>query len=211
MLIIGLTGSIAMGKTVAAGYFRRLGVPVHDADAAVHRLLAPGGGGVAAVGAAFPGVVIDGAVDRKALGKQVFGNAAALKRLERILHPLVRRSETAFLGRACRERRRVVILDVPLLFETGGEARCDVVCVVSAPPELQRRRALARPGMTEDRLAAVLARQMPDREKRRRADFVIRSGRGRAQALQDVRRILKVLQPWAGTHWPPRRIRRSAR
>ncbi len=209
MLIVGLTGSIAMGKTVAAENFRRLGVPVHDSDAAVHKLLGPGGRAVGTVGAAFPGVVKGGAVDRKALGARVFGDDAQLRKLEAILHPMVRASERAFLARASRARERIVVLDVPLLYETGGETRCDAVCVVSAPAPTQRRRALARPGMTPEKLDAVLARQMPDAEKRKRADFVINSGLGRARGLQDVRRILKVIAPWAGTHWPPRRIRKS--
>lgn len=188
--VIGLTGSIGMGKSVAAGMLRCAGVPVFDADAEVHRLMAKGGRAVEAVEAAFPGVVADGAVDRPALGAKVFGDSAALKRLERILHPMVGRAERAFLARAARERRRIVARDVPLLFETGGDKRCDLTLVVSAPAHIQRWRVLARPGMTEARLAQVLAKQMPDAEKRRRADVVIPSGLGRRLTRRRIRQAL---------------------
>jgi dephospho-CoA kinase len=191
MIILGLTGSLGMGKSTAAGMFRRLGVPVHDSDAAVHRLLGRRGAAVAAVAAAFPGVTrADGAVDRPALGARVFGDGAALKRLERILHPLVRRSQQRFLAAARARRAPLVVLDVPLLFETGGERRCDAVAVVSAPAFLQRRRVLARPGMSEERFRSVLAKQMPDWEKRRRADFVLPSGLGRAVTFRRIKRLV---------------------
>jgi len=191
MKILGLTGGIGMGKSTAANTFRRLGVPVFDADAAVHRLQGRGGRAVAPIGAAFPGTVQDGMVDREALRRVVLGNPAALNRLEAIVHPLVRAEERRFLGRARRAGRRLVVLDIPLLFETGGEARCDAVVVVSAPPAVQRARVLGRRGMTPERLAAILTRQTPDAEKRRRADFVIRTGLSRAHARRAIRRLLE--------------------
>jgi len=203
MFILGLTGSIGMGKTVAAGDFRRLGLPVHDSDAAVHALMGPGGAAVEAVAAAFPGVVQDGAVDRAALGKRVFGDDAALRRLEAILHPMVRAREHAFLGRHARLRTPAVVLDIPLLFETGGEARCDAVCVVSAPYREQRRRVLSRPGMTEERFQGILKHQISDYLKRRAADFVIFTGLGRSHSLPIIRRIATIARTTAGTHWPP--------
>ncbi len=203
MRVLGLTGSIGMGKTTAAAMLRAEGVPVHDADAAVHRLLGPGGGAVAAVAAAFPGVLrADGSIDRPALGRQVFGRPEALARLEAILHPMTRRAACAFLRAARLSRRPVVVLDVPLLFETGGEALCDAVLVVTAPPFVQRRRVLARPGMTEARLRAILARQMPDREKRRRADYVVQTARGLRATRFALRAVLSELHTR-----PPRRRR----
>jgi dephospho-CoA kinase len=171
MLVLGLTGSIAMGKSTTAAMFRALGVPVHDADAAVHALY--GAAAVAPVEAAFPGVVVGGRVDRQRLASIVVGDAAALARLEAIVHPLVRAAEREFLARADAAGARRVVLDVPLLFETGGAARVDAVVLVTAPAAVQRERALRRPGMTEERLAVILARQMSDAEKRRRAHFVI--------------------------------------
>ncbi len=192
LAVLGLTGSIGMGKTTAAAALRRDGIPVHDADAAVHRLIGKGGVAVAAVEAAFPGVVRDGAVDRHALGRRVFGDPAALARLEAILHPLVQREARRFLARARRDRRRLAVLDIPLLFETGGEARCDAVMVVSAPRRIQRARVLKRPGMTPERLAGIEARQMPDAEKRRRADAVIPTGLDRRTALNALRRAVRL-------------------
>ncbi|RAU23707.1 dephospho-CoA kinase [Paramagnetospirillum kuznetsovii] len=191
MKILGLTGSIGMGKTTAAAMLRRLGLPVHDADATVHALFAPGGAAVAAVDAAFPGVVKGGAVDRSALGAQVFGDDAALRRLEAIVHPLVRRAERDFLARQRRRHAPLVVLDIPLLFETGGQTRCHKVAVVSAPAFLQAQRVLARPGMTEARLKSILAKQMPDREKRKRADFVVQTGLGRAFAVRKLKTIIR--------------------
>ena len=188
---LGLTGSIAMGKSEAARMFARLGAPVFDADAEVHRALAPGRPGAAAVAAAFPEAARGGAIDRRALGRRVFGDAAALRRLESILHPLVGAARERFLRRARARRAPVVVFDVPLLFETGGERRCDRVAVASAPPRVQRRRALRRPGMTPEKFAAILARQTPDREKRRRADFIVPSGLGRRPALLAARRALR--------------------
>lgn len=191
MKIWGLTGGIGMGKSTAAATFRRLGVPVFDADAAVHRLQGRGGRAVRLIGEAFPGTVRDGAVDREALRRVVLADRAALRRLEGIVHPLVRAEERRFLARARRAGRRLVVLDIPLLFETGGEARCDAVVVVSAPPAVQRARVLARGGMTPERLDAILARQTPDAEKRRRADHVIRTGLSRGHARRAIRRLLE--------------------
>jgi dephospho-CoA kinase len=164
--ILGLTGGIAMGKSTAARQLRRLGLPLHDADAAIHRLYGPRGAALAAVARRFPEAIVDGRVDRQKLGQLVFGKPEALKALERILHPLVRRETLAFLQRQARRRRPLAVLDIPLLFETGGEAFCDYVVTVSAPAFLQRQRALARRGMTPAKLAAILARQTPDSEKR---------------------------------------------
>lgn len=193
MRILCLTGSIGMGKSTAAAQLRRLGLPVHDADAAVHRLLAKDGAAVPAVAAAFPGVVDDGAVDRKALGARVFGDETALRRLEAILHPLVHAEEKRFLAAAARRGARIAILDIPLLFETGGEGRCDAVVVVTAPAFLQAQRVLRRPGMTGERLAAILARQMPDAAKRRRADFVVPTGLGRRESLRRLGAVVRLM------------------
>ncbi|GGG31933.1 dephospho-CoA kinase [Caldovatus sediminis] len=194
MKVLGLTGGIGMGKSTAAAVFRRLGVPVFDADATVHRLQARGGRAVRPIGEAFPGTVRDGRVDREALRKAVLGDPAALRRLERIVHPLVREEERRFLARARRRGAPLVVLDIPLLFETGGERRVDQVVVVSAPPAVQRARVLARGGMTEERLAAILARQMPDALKRRRADHVIRTGLSRHHAQRAIRRLVRRLR-----------------
>lgn len=202
MVILGLTGSIGMGKSVAAGMFRRLGVPVHDADAAVHRLLGRRGGAVAAVAAAFPGVLREGAIDRAELGRRVFGDPAALGRLEGVLHPAVRRDQAAFLKRQARRGCKLAVLDVPLLFETGADIDCDAVAVVSAPPFVQAARVLARPGMTRQRLAAIRAQQMADAEKRRRADYVIPSGLGRRAALRAVTRIVARARTLKPRRWP---------
>lgn len=194
MRVIGLTGSIGMGKSTTAAMLRRLGLPVHDADAVVHCLTAPGGLALAAIAARFPGVVdAEGRLDRAALGARVFGDRAALKDLEAILHPLVRAAERAFLQRARRMRRRAVVLDIPLLYETGGESRCDAVWVASAGPTIQAQRVLRRPGMTRDRLKAIRARQTADAVKRRRADAVIPTGLGRRSAWNAVVRSLHQL------------------
>jgi dephospho-CoA kinase len=195
MIVLGLTGSVGMGKSTAAAMFRRLRIPVHDSDAVVHRLLARRGAAVNAVAAAFPGVFgADGAVDRAALGRRVFDDRPALRRLERILHPLVRRSQQRFLRQARARRLPLVVLDIPLLFETGGARRCDQVVVVSAPYWLQRRRVLARPGMSEDRFRAILAQQLPDHAKRRCADHVVPSGLGRAVTFRRLKRLVRVLR-----------------
>jgi dephospho-CoA kinase len=209
MVILGLTGSIAMGKSKAAQAFRRLGVPVHDADRAVHDLLAKDEGAVAAVAKAFPGLRGSGGVDRQALARHVFDDAPALARLEAILHPLVRLGQVRFLRQAARAGRRLVVLDVPLLFETGGDRLCDAVVVVSAPAFVQAERVLRRPGMTHRRLGAILARQLSDAEKRRRADFVVNTGLGRSHSLRQIRAIVKVTRQWRGDHWPPVAPRRK--
>src|SRR5262245_61098827 len=187
MFVIGLTGSIAMGKSTTARLFAEEGVPVHDADAAVHRLYE--GEAVAPIEAAFPGVTKAGKVDRAALGQRVAGDQPALRRLEQIVHPLVRATETHFLDQAEAAGAPIVVLDIPLLFETQGDQRVDAVVVASAPAEMQRARLIER-GVEMERLEALLARQMPDAEKRRRADFVVDSSQGIEHARSQVRQIL---------------------
>jgi dephospho-CoA kinase len=199
MIVLGLTGSIGMGKSTAAAMLRRLGVPVHDADATVHRLLGPGGGAVAPVARAFPGGAIEDArtgrtrIDRAALGRLVFADSAALHRLEAILHPLVRADERRFRRRMQARHVPLIVLDIPLLFESGGDRRCDATLVVTAPARIQRARVMARQGMTEERFAAILAKQMPDAEKRRRADFVVQTGLGRNATLRRLAAIVRLL------------------
>jgi len=191
MVVLGLTGSVGMGKSTAARMLRRLRIPVHDSDAEVHRLLGPDGRAVAEVARAFPSTAKGDRIDRPALGRLVFNDPAALKRLERTLHPQVRAAQARFLA-ACRRRRvPVAVLDIPLLFETAGENRCDSVIVVSALLWLQRARVLQRPGMTEARLAAILGQQMPDAEKRRRARWVVPTGLGQALTLRRLKAILR--------------------
>ena len=195
MRIVGLTGSIGMGKSTTASMFAARGVAVHDADAAVHALY--GGAAMAPIEAAFPGAVSGGRVDRAQLAERVVGDAEALARLEAIVHPLVRESQEAFLHDKRAAGARLVVVDVPLLFEAGGLDRVDVVVVVSADRETQRARVLARPGMTDEKFQALLARQVPDEEKRRRAHFLVDSGRGFDAAERDVGAILRAL---AATH-----------
>ena len=202
MYILGLTGSIGMGKTTAAAAFRTLGVPVFEADKSVHRLMDAGGAAVAAIEARFPGAVVDGAVDRARLAGWVFDDRSALDRLERILHPLVRVVQYQFLRSAARRQAPLSVLDVPLLYETGGDNNCDSVAVVSAPPYLQAVRVLGRPGMSAERFQAILARQLPDREKRRRAEFVIQTGMNRRHAWREIKRIVQVTAARRGRHWP---------
>jgi dephospho-CoA kinase len=192
MMLIGLTGSIGMGKSTVAAMFRQAGVPVFDADAAVHRLQGPGGRLLHAIEAAFPGTTGPDGVDRAALGQAVFGDRAALRRLERIVHPAVYAMRREFLRR--HRARAIIVDDVPLLFEKGGHRRMDGVVVVSAPAWMQRQRVLARPGMTEARLAHIRKLQVPDREKRRRADFVIDTGTTRAETRAQVMRLLACLR-----------------
>lgn len=194
MKIWGLTGGIGMGKSTATGVIRRRNIPVFDADATVHALQAHGGRAVAPIGLAFPGSIRDGAVDREALRRAVFGDPAALRRLERIVHPLVRAEERRFLAAARRRGRPLVVLDIPLLFETRGERRCDAVVVVTAPAPEQRKRVLARPGMTPERLNAILKRQTPDPLRRARADHLVRSGLSRHNTR---RQILALLERYA--------------
>ena len=189
MVILGLTGSIGMGKSTTAGFFAEAGAPVHDADAAVHQLY--DGAAAAAIEAAFPGTTAGGKVDRAKLGEQVLKDPAALKRLEAIVHPLVRRDEERFLQAAEGAGAKVAVLNIPLLFETGGDKRCDAVVVVSAPPEMQRARVMERPGMTEEKFASLLGKQVPDAEKRRRADFVVDTSKDLDSTRAQVRAILQ--------------------
>ena len=198
--VLGLTGSIGMGKSTSAGFFRKGRVPVYDSDAAVHALYA--GRAAPLVEAAFPGVVVDGAVDRQRLGERVLGDGQALARLEAIVHPLVREEEKAFLDEARRNGAPLVVLDIPLLFETGAEARCDAVVVVSAPAEVQRARVLARPGMTVERFERIHVKQLPDAEKRRRADFVVDSSKGLDEAEAQVRDIIAAVAGRSGRAAP---------
>ncbi len=194
MFVLGLTGSIGMGKSTTASMFREAGVPVHDADAAVHRLYA--GDAVESVGQAFPGTVADGRIDRAALSARVLNDPEAMARLESLVHPLVRREETRFLDAMAKRQPSappLVVLDIPLLFETGAEARCDAIVVITAPDAVQRARVLARPGMTEEKLAAILSRQMPDAEKRRRAHFLVDTGHGLDSARAQVASILRAV------------------
>ena len=188
-----------MGKSTAAAMLRRLGVPLFDADLAVHRLVAPFGAAVLAVSAAFPGVVTeDGGIDRTLLGQRVFTNPAALRRLEEILHPMVAAEEKRFLARLRARREPLAVLDIPLLFETGAEHRCDYVLVVSAPAVVQRQRVMRRPGMTEIRLDAILRKQIPDYRKRQRADFVVPTGAGRNVTLRRLKTIVRLLRNRGG-------------
>ncbi len=197
MKIIGLTGGIGMGKSTAAAAFRRAGIPVFDADVAVHQLQQPDGRAVRAINALFPGVVCDGVegpyVDRGRLREQVLGRPDQLRRLEGILHPMVRAEEAAFVARARRAGCRAVVLDIPLLFETGGEGRVDLTVVVSAPRDVQMHRVRRRRRMSDADIAAVIARQMPDREKRRRADIVVRTGLSRHHTQLALRRLIRRL------------------
>tara|TARA_R110001583_G_scaffold96819_3_gene241378 strand:+ start:85654 stop:86256 length:603 start_codon:yes stop_codon:yes gene_type:complete len=190
MDILGLTGSIGMGKSTAAGMFRYLGVPVYDADANAHSLIAPGGAAFDDIATVFPNVIVKGKIDRQLLGAQVFGNLAALARLEGILHPLIRAKRDDFIRNCQRAKYRVVVLDVPLLFETGGDKQCDYVAVVSAPAFIQRQRVLRRAGMSEQKFARILQKQLPDFEKRRRADFIIPTGLGRAVTFRAIQSII---------------------
>ena len=202
MVIVGLTGSIGMGKSTAAKMLRQMGVPVYDADAAVHRLQAPGGLALPPIEAEFPGVVKAGVLDRQALGARVFGNKEALRRLEAIVHPLVAQQQRMFLKRAALRGEPVVVLDIPLLFEGMGERRVDGVLVVSAPAFLQRRRVMARPGMTAERLDGILRQQVPDVVKRRKADIVIPTGLGLAPTREALARAVALLRAGRGRFWP---------
>ena len=188
MFVLGLTGSLGMGKSTTAGFFAELGVPVHDADATVHRLYKAEA--VSPIEAAFPGTTVNGEVDREKLARRVLDDPAAIKRLEGIVHPLVRAAEEHFLAEAERKNARVAVLDIPLLFETGGDRRCDAVVVVSAPEEVQRARIFERPGMTAQKFSAIAANQTPDAEKRKRADFIVDTSKGFEAARAQVREVL---------------------
>jgi dephospho-CoA kinase len=203
MVIVGLTGSIGMGKSTAAKMLREMGVPVYDADAAVHALQAPNGAALPRIEAAFPGVVKAGVLDRQALGARVFGDKEALRRLEEIVHPMVQQRQRAFLRRAALAGEKLVVLDIPLLFEGLGERRVDATLVVSAPAFLQRRRVMARPGMTAERLDGILRQQVPDALKRRRADIVIPTGMGLAPTRAALAQAVKALRHRRGRFWPP--------
>jgi len=191
VIVLGLTGSIGMGKSTAAAVLRQMGVPVHDADASNHRLMGPGGAAVGFVEAAFPGTALNGAIDRKELGRRVFEHPAELKRLEAILHPMIRTQERIFLETCRRRGYPVCVLDIPLLYETHGEKRCDAVIVVTAPKFLQDQRVLKRPGMSRERLDKIVGQQMPDAEKRKRADFVVPTGLGKRASRVALMRVLK--------------------
>jgi dephospho-CoA kinase len=192
MVVLGLTGSLGMGKSTTARFFAEAGVPVFDADAVVHRLYA--GEAVAAVEAAFPGTTGDEGVDRAKLARAVLDDPAALARLEAVIHPLVRREELRFIDEAGKAGARVAVLDIPLLFETGRDSLVDAVVVVSAPPDIQRARVFERPGMTEEKFRTLLAKQMPDEEKRRRADFVVDSSGSYDSARAQVHAILRAAE-----------------
>ena len=208
MLIIGLTGSIGMGKSAIADMFASHGVPTYDADAAVHELYA--GAAIEPVEEAFPGVAADGRIERAKLSAKVVGDKEAIARLEAIVHPLVRQSEHAFLDAAADSTTQVALIDIPLLLETGGEERVDAVIVVSAPADVQRERVLAREDMTEEKLAGILARQMPDAEKRRCAHFVVDTSRGFPQAQKQVEDILRALAAMPGRAYARIRAERNA-
>ena len=203
MLIIGLTGSIGMGKSETAKMFARLGLPVFDADAAVHALYAKGGAAVGPVAAVFPEALKEGAIDRVALSAAVIGKPDAMKRLEAVIHPIVRKDQQSWLVAQHAAGASMVVLDIPLLFESGGRDRVDVVVVVSAPAETQRARVLERPGMSVEKLEVILSKQMPDAEKRQRADFIIDTGRGLDPAFAEVKAVVEALkgreaQAWRG-------------
>ncbi len=195
MIKLALTGSIGMGKSATAAMFAARGVPVYDADAAVHRVYAPGGDAVAPLEAEFPGVTgPDGAIDRAKLRRRVIDNPTAMKRLEEIVHPIVGGQQIAFLQKAMADGHVIVVLDIPLLFETGGDKRADAILVVSAPADVQRARVMARGQMTEAEFEAILARQVPDAVKRSRADFIIDTSQGFAAAEARVDEILALLR-----------------
>jgi dephospho-CoA kinase len=193
-LLIGLTGSIGMGKSETAKMFARLGIPVNDSDANVHAVYEPGGAAVPEIEKAFPGTVRDGRVDRTLLSKALAADPTGFKRLEAIVHPLVGKVQQAFLAKAIAGGADMVVLDVPLLFETGGHARMDAIVVVSAPSHIQRARVLERPGMTADKLDQILSRQMPDEEKRAKAHYVVVTDKGLDHAFEQVQMIVKDLR-----------------
>ncbi len=205
MVIVGLTGSIGMGKSETAKMFRSLGICVYDADAAVHGIYAPGGSAVAPIEAAFPGVTGVNGVDREALAKQVLNDAAALKKLESIVHPLVGLEQQRFLELAAEENAEIIVIDVPLLYETGGQKRVDCVVLVSAPYELQRERVLTRPGMSEEKFQSILSKQVPDAQKRELADYIIDSSQGLEPAMAQVKALIPLLKKVPARAWNARR------
>lgn len=211
MYLIGLTGSIGMGKTQTAALFEAEGVPRYDADAAVHALYQKGGAAVGPIGELVPEAIIDGAVDRGVLGQVVLKDGDKLKALEALVHPLAGQSQMQFLAEQIAANQPAVLLDIPLLFETGGQDYVDCVVVVSAPFELQRERVLARPGMSEDRFMDILAKQVPDEDKRERADFIVDSSISVEDARAQVRAILEQIKSRQGTAYEARKSRFEAR
>ena len=205
MFILGLTGSVGMGKTSAAAVFRRQNICVFDADGVVRQLLEKNGEAVEAVGEAFKGVVIDCQVNRNKLGEIVFGDAGALSTLEEIIHPFVRKKQRNFLRSVANHRQSLAVLDIPLLFETGGERNCDAVAVVTAPKFLQKIRVMGRGDMTETKFRGIISRQIQDQEKRNRADFIIPSGLGKRISFQSIQKIIRIVLTLPGSHWPPGR------
>jgi dephospho-CoA kinase len=191
-----------MGKSTAAAVFRRLGVAVHDSDATVHSLMIPGGAAFSAISQAFPDVCSEAGIDRKLLGDAVFADKVSLAHLESILHPLVRRDKNSFLERSARQRHRMVVLDIPLLYETKGQDSCDAVIVVTAPEFVQRSRVLSRPGMTSEKFENILAKQVPDVLKRKYAEFVVHTGIGRLESLRTIRHIVSVTKTIKSNKWP---------
>ncbi|GAA6156040.1 MAG: dephospho-CoA kinase [Alphaproteobacteria bacterium] len=196
MLLVGLTGSIGMGKSETAKMFAKLGIPVYDADAAVHAIYEKGGAAVEPLRAEFPDAIVDDAVDRVKLSKLVLNNKDELKKLEAIVHPLVGATQLQFLKDASDAKAPMAVLDIPLLYETGGEARVDAVVVVSAPADVQRARVLERPGMTIEKFEQILAKQVPDADKRAKADFVVETDKGLDHAFEQVQRITEDLKSW---------------
>lgn len=193
-MLVGLTGSIGMGKSETAKMFARLGIPVYDADAAVHRLYEKGGAAVPVIAKAFPDSIKDGRVDRAELTKRVTVDKDAFKKLEQLVHPLVANEQRSFLEEARAKGADIVVLDIPLLFEAGGHARVDAIVVVSAPAHIQRARVLARPGMTEDKLDHILSRQTSDAEKRAKAHFVVETDKGLDHAFEQVKSVVAALE-----------------
>ena len=202
MVILGLTGSIGMGKSTVAAVFKRLGIAVHDSDATVHTLMIPGGPAFSAISRAFPDVCSEAGIDRKLLGDVVFADKTSLAHLEAILHPLVRRDKHSFLKRSARQRHRMVVLDIPLLYETQGQVSCDAVIVATAPEFVQRSRVLSRPGMTLEKFENILAKQVPDVIKRKYAEFVVPTGIGRLESLRAIRHIIGVTKTIKSNRWP---------
>lgn len=193
MIILGLTGSIGMGKSTTSKMFEEEGIPVYDADAAVHELYDKGGMAVPIIGELFPGTIVDGSVDREKLSAQVVGNEQAMKKLEQAVHPLLARSRELFFEKAKKKQAKIVVLDIPLLFESSRKNNIDFTVVVSAPADMQRTRVLERPGMTEDKFHAILARQVPDEIKRQKADFIIDTGQGMDHAREQVKALIEKL------------------
>jgi dephospho-CoA kinase len=210
MYLLGLTGSVGMGKTTTADVFRRFGAAVYDADATVHHLMGSGGSALGLVKRAFPDVVKNNSIDRKALGLIVYNDKKALSDLELILHPLVQKVQARFLRQCAKSRKKLVVLDIPLLFENKIDRCFDAVAVVTAPQYVQKIRVLQRPEMTPERFKQIVAHQWSDLEKRKRADFVIQTGLGRRYSLSCVHKIIKLTKNYRGQYWPPQRVNKNA-